>query len=120
MPKQNFFRDVDLADILAEIKKEQIANRAGKTSGESRTQNTIIQFFNSINISNSFTNTELGLIFKCTNDAGGGVTPTSQKGVIGASCITDGNWCQIAAETASGYGAGVHVPGIIDTGQIHG
>jgi len=118
MPKQNFFRDVDLADILAEIKKEQIAKRAGKTSGESLTQNTIIQFLNSINMTNSFTNTELGLIFKCTNDAGGGVTPTTQRGIIGSSCISEPNGAQIGAETSDGYGAGVHQPGICDTSEL--
>jgi hypothetical protein len=118
MPTQNFYRDVELADILAEIRKEQQANKAGKTSGEARTQNTVIQFVNSVNVSNSFTNTEKGIIFKITNDAGGGVT-SGQEGKISQALITDGNWCVIAAETANGYSAGIHVPGIIGTGEIH-
>ena len=120
MSSVNSNKDTTTADLLNQIRKHILQNQAGRTASNDFTKSHILPVNDSIAFTDSVTApTALGLIFKCTNDAGGGVTPSSQAGIVGASCITDGNWCQVGDNTADGYGAGVHVPGIIDTGEIH-
>jgi len=122
MSSVNSRKDTTAADILNQLRQDLLRSKAGKTARENITPAYIIPANDSIALTDSLDEdppSALGLVFKCTNDAGAGVTPTSQRGIIGASCITDGNWCQIANNTVDGYGQNIHVPGIIDTGQIH-
>src|SRR3990167_3114727 len=118
MSSVNSSKDTTTADLLNQIRKHILQNQAGRTSSNEFTKTHILP----INDSIAFTDvidtdppTALGIIFKITNDAGGGVT-VGQEGIISASIITEpGDAGQIAAETADGYGAGVHQPGICDT-----
>lgn len=118
MSSVNSYKDTDTAYLLNQIRKHILQNQAGRTASNDFTKTHIIPANDSIAFTDTATATEKGLVFKITNDAGGGVT-SGQEGKIAQSLITNGNWCVIAAETANGYGAGIHVPGIIDTGEIH-
>jgi len=118
MPSEVSNKDTTAADLLKEIRTAILRNQAGRTASNSLTKTHIIPANDSITFTDTATNTEKGIIFKITNDAGGGVT-SGQEGKISQALITDGNWCVIAAETANGYSAGIHVPGIIGTGEIH-
>lgn len=52
---QNFYKDTETADLLYEVKKHQLENQAGNTSGSNFTPHFIAQFFNSIEFDNAVT-----------------------------------------------------------------
>ena len=119
MSSVNSSKDTATADLLNQIRKHILQNQAGRTSSNEFTKTHILP----VNDSIAFTDVidtdppaTLGIVFKITNDAGGGVT-VGQEGIISASCITEPDAGQIGAETADGYGGGVHQPGIIETTQ---
>jgi len=121
MSSVNSRKDTTAADILNQLRQDLLRSKAGKTARENITPAYIIPANDSIAFTDSLDEdppSALGLIFKCTNDAGAGVTPTSQRGIIEASIITEPNGAQIGAETTDGYDAGVHQPGICDTSEL--
>jgi len=121
MSSVNSRKDTTAADILNQLRQDLLRRKAGKTARENITPAYIIPANDSIAFTDSLDEdppSALGLVFKCTNDAGAGVTPTSQRGIIEASIITEPNGAQIGAETTDGYGTGVHQPGICDTSEL--
>src|SRR3990167_10778677 len=120
MSSVNSNKDTTTADLLNQIRKHILQNQAGRTSSNEFTKSHILPANDSIaftDVIDTDPPTALGIIFKCTNDAGGGVT-VGQEGVISQSIMTEPNGGQIAAETADGYGAGVHQPGLIETTEL--
>src|SRR3990167_10651803 len=118
MSSVNTRKDTTTADILNQLRQDIAKNKAKNTASNNFVITHLIPQDDSIAITDSITQpTALGIIFKCTNDAGGGVT-VGQEGIISQSIMTEPNGGQIAAETADGYGAGVHQPGLIETTEL--